>query len=142
VRKATRNGRIRRTLTVTACLLAFGVVAAPQALADPGDIGDASLWRTSPKCSQPKDIVLRAWGFGVMEFEYRVVGGETTVHKSRPPVQEWAIHQVETGIPESQIRWRVVARDIDLSRFLGHADIREVEAFCGNDAVAERNENF
>jgi hypothetical protein len=73
-----------RVLAMTASLLAAGTVAgAPQALADPGDIGDASLWRTSPRCSQPDEIVLQATGVGVVEFEYRVLGGQPATHRSR-----------------------------------------------------------
>jgi hypothetical protein len=107
--KITTRGRIGRALTLTAGLLAVGVVIAPQALADPGDIGDTSLWRTSPRCSQPKNIILSAQGSGVLEFEYRVIGGEPTAHKSRPAAQPIMPRQVIASIPEGQIRWRVVA---------------------------------
>lgn len=103
-----RNGRIiTRVLAMTAGLLAAGVVAAPQASADPGDVEDASLWRTSPACTQPEDIVLKATGYGVIEFEYRVIGGEPTTHKAKPPVQDpFPGEVVKTAIPERQVRWR------------------------------------
>ncbi len=147
--KITTRGRIGRTLTLTAALLAVGVVIAPQALADPGDIGDASLWRTSPRCSQPKNIILTAQGSGVLEFEYRVIGGEPTTHKSLPPAQQITPRQVVASIPESQIRWRVVAHDTDLPDFIDRGgDIfpldatappsSAVDAFCGNDPIAEQ----
>jgi hypothetical protein len=147
--KITTRGRIGRALTLTAGLLAVGVVIAPQALADPGDIGDASLWRTSPRCSQPKNIILSAQGSGVLEFEYRVIGGEPTTHKSRPAAQPIMPRQVFASIPEGQIRWRVVAHDTDMPDFIDRGgDIfpldttappsSAVEAFCGNDPIAEQ----
>jgi hypothetical protein len=145
----TTRGRIGRAPTLTAGLLAVGVVIAPQALADPGDIGDASLWRTSPTCRQPKNIILSAQGSGVLEFEYRVIGGETTTHKSRPAAQPIMPRQVSASIPEGQIRWRVVAHDTDMPDFIDRGgDIfpldttappsSAVEAFCGNDPIAEQ----
>jgi hypothetical protein len=145
------KGRIRRVLALTAAMLAAGVVAAPQALAGPGDVGDASLWRTSPTCHQPRDIVLYAQGAGVLEFEYRVIGAEPTTHKVRP-TQEIAPRLVKAAIAEDNrpIRWRVVAYDTDLPDFVDRGgDIfpldstappsSAVKAFCGNDAVGEVN---
>lgn len=137
-----RHRGITRVLAMTVGLLAASAIGAPQALADPGDIGDASLWRTSPKCSQPDEIKLTAFGIGVLEFEYRVIGGEPTTHKSRP-VQNGSVGEVKTYIPERQVRWRVVAHETDITELLperAHADIKTVDARCGNDAIQERNE--
>jgi hypothetical protein len=149
MRKTTPKARIRHTLVLTASALVVGVLAAPPALADPGDVGDASLWRTSPTCHQPKDIVLYAQGAGVLEFEYRVIGAEPTTHKIRP-TQEIAPRLVKAAIAEDNrpIRWRVVAYDTDLPDFVDRggdifpldstaAPSSAVKAFCGNDAVGE-----
>lgn len=142
MRKIMQDRRITRVLTMTAGLLAAGVVAgAPQAAADPGDIGDASLWRTSPVCTVPgEEIKLSAEGIGVLEFEYRVIGGEPTTHRARPPAQS-SYGYVTTYIPERQIRWRVVAYETDLTEAsLLSADISWIEARCGNDIDQELEE--
>jgi hypothetical protein len=137
------NAGITRVLATTVGLLGAGAIVAPQAIAEPGDIGDASLWRTSPACNQPDDIVLTATGVGVLEFEYRVVGGEPTTHKSRPSVQEPLPHNILVALGEHQVVWRAVARETDLTELPGgppHADITAVDAFCGNDPIQEREE--
>ena len=134
---------IARILATTVGLLGACAVLAPQAFADPGDVGDASLWRTSPACSQPKDIVLKATGVGVMEFEYRVVGGESTTHKSRPAVQEPLPHEITVALGERQVVWRAIARQTAEIEWPGgprSADITAVDAFCGNDPIKEREE--
>jgi hypothetical protein len=138
-----RNGGITRVLAITLGLLGACAVAAPPAFADPGDVGDASLWRTSPACSQPKDIVLTASGVGVLEFEYRVIGGEPTTDKSRPPAQDPFPHHILVALGERQVVWRAVARATDVTELPGGpppADITAVDAFCGNDPIKEREE--
>jgi hypothetical protein len=142
-------GGILGMLAATTGVLAASIITAPQAAAGPGDIGDASLWRTSPTCHRPKNIVLYAQGAGVLEFQYRVVGAEPTTHKVRP-VQEITPRLVKTSIAEDgrPIRWRVVAYDTDLPDFVDRGgDIfpldstaspsSAVKAFCGNDPVGE-----
>jgi hypothetical protein len=132
-------------------MLALGVVAAPAASAGPGDVGDASLWRTSPKCSQPQDIILAAQGSGVLEFEYRVIGAEPTTHRVRP-TQPVMPRRVIAAIAEHNrpVRWRVVAYDTNVPDFMDRGgDIfpldstappsSAVEAFCGRDSIGEIN---
>jgi hypothetical protein len=149
--------QVARVLALTAGLLAASAVAgAPQALADPGDVGDASLWRTSPKCGQPLNILLIAEGAGVLEFEYRVIGAETTTHKVRPKLQPATPRRVKASISEHNrpIRWRVIAYDTNLPDFIdrggdifplangGGVEVdppsSAVDAHCGNDRLAEQ----
>ena len=47
-------------VVLTIGLLAAGILITPQAVAAPGEVGDASLWRTSPKCDGPGEAVVAA----------------------------------------------------------------------------------
>jgi hypothetical protein len=88
---------------------------------------DASRWRNSAVCTGSKHIILAAEGTGGITFEYRVIGGEPTVHKARPiQAPEW--HRVKVELRECQVRWRVTA--VDAMNWTG--DIKLVESFCGN----------